>query len=271
MTVMTQEKLLQYLESYGYQVSLDAKGRYLQGILQLVGGLENVEFLREPYFIKLFNNAQLRKGKAFTIKQLQQIANPSQQIEQFYAIMQTLIAKELFFRGYMLQCPACDLETWYSLENTQEFVTCQGCRTAFQMPLKIDFAFRPNLLFLQGLVNGALTVLLTVHYFKNQCEDFLWESNLILKKDGQHIEVDLIASCDGKVIIAECKDNFKITSEHLTLLQNQLQNMQTFLSTIPDTCFHFSTLYAKEFPESLRTFLDVNQIQILTRKHLLLF
>jgi hypothetical protein len=121
--------LLELLEDAGYKVNLTAKSRYMKGLVPLLGGQFTLNILKHPDILRLFSNAQIRKGQAYSLKQLAQIANPQHEMERFIGQMKTLSASNTFIRGYRLQCPTCDLDTWYALDDVAEMVICEGCRT----------------------------------------------------------------------------------------------------------------------------------------------
>lgn len=187
------------------QMASDSKGRYIHGMVKLIGGLSEMSFFHSPYMITLFSNAQLRKGTAFTIKQLHQIANPAEHSVLFHKQMQQLVAKRVFLRGYRLQCATCDLDMWYVLSAVDDGVCCQGCGASIALALDLTFAYRLNELFAQGFKSGALTVLLTALHYYELCDALDWQAGV--EKNG--VDIDLLIQCDGKSYVVECKDNLE--------------------------------------------------------------
>lgn len=259
----------QHLQSAGYQVTSNAKGRYIQGLIRLMDDLPTMDFLRDDYMIRMLSNAQLRKEKAFTYKQLQQLAIPEQHIDRFYNQMQTLTAKGMFLRGYNLQCPVCDLDTWYSLTAISEIVTCQGCRFDFQMPLTLPFAYRPNRLLVEALKSGAMTILLTALWLYDQDDSMQWQTESIVQQGKMTTDIDIAVQIHGEIWLIECKDNFKSTDKALSDLITQLQTGHQIAQDVGASRYLFSTLYAKSLPEPLTKFLVDHEIDSLTRAELL--
>ncbi len=229
---------INHLQTAGYQVSRDAKANYYQGMLRLTGGLDGLQFLRQEAILRLLLNAQIRKGSAYTFAELKAIALPREQAESFARTFQELAGKQIFLRGYQLKCPVCDLALWYSLSDIDEYMRCQGCRSQFQLPLVLEFAYRLNQLFVMGVNQGALSVLLTALHLHGRFAAMVWDANLILKKKGEHFELDFIALCDGNLYLAECKDNFKDNNR----LQNQLLQGVQLAEEIGAHQFIFATL-----------------------------
>lgn len=254
--------MIDRLQRAGYQVSRDAKGSYYQGMLKLAGDLAGMAFLRHEPILRLLTNAQVRKGIAYTFGEMKAIALPRQDTEKFARLMQDLAGRQLFIRGYVLQCPVCSLELWYPLSDINEQMRCQGCRSWFQLPLELNFAYRLNHLFAVGVNQGALSVLLTALYLQRNSQAMVWDANYQLKKNGEKIELDLIAICDGMLVLAECKDNFK--SEEIT---GQLRNTLCLADDIGADRFIFATLKT-EIPPSIADVLE-NRGTLLQRAELL--
>ena len=261
--------LQQRLQSAGYKVSSNVKGRYTQGLIRLMGDLSAMDFLRDDYMVRLMSNAQLRKEKAFTYKQLQQIAEPENHIDRFYAQMQTLTAKGMFLRGYHLRCPVCDLATWYSLSDISEHVTCQGCRFAFQLPLTLPLAYRPNRLLAEALKSGAMTILLTALWLYGQDNTMRWQTESIVQNGKITTDIDIVAQVNDEIWVIECKDNFKTTASALGELIEQLRIGHKIAQDIGASRYLLATLYANTMPDRLRDFLANRQIDVLTRADLL--
>ena len=247
----------------------NAKGRYVNGLIRLMGDLSAMDFLRDEYMIQLLSNAQLRKGKAFTYKQLQALANPQNEIDRFHAQMQTLTARGMFLRGYSLQCPVCDLEAWYGLSEVGEHVTCQGCRFDFQMPLTLPFAYRPNRLLAEALKSGAMTILLTALWLYEQDSNLIWQTESVVHQGDLTTDIDILAQVNGELWMIECKDNFKTSDPALDDLLNQLRAGQQIAGDIGAGKSLFATLYARDLPDRLTNFLAEQNITLLTRDDLL--
>lgn len=202
---------LTQFEQAGYRVRHDEKkSRYYQRMIDLLGGLEQVRLFRHDYLLRLFSNAQFKKGRAYTVDELKTLAAPKNQTDAFFDNLTWLAGKSILLRGYNLRCPDCHLEHWYPLASTAEHVTCWGCGTIFQMPLQHPFAYRLNQHFIEGLNQGAAAVLLTALYLSEACQkSFNWQTGLLFERDGQTVDIDLIAECDDKLMFAECKNDLK--------------------------------------------------------------
>lgn len=258
--------LIEQLEQVGYAAELRPKSRYMKGLVPLLGGQYTLNLLQNEDIIRLFSNAQIRKGRAYSLKQLIQIANPNDETPRFIQQIATLAASSTFIRGYRLQCPTCDLDTWYALDTIAEQVTCEGCRIPFQLPLELDFAFRPNRLLMESLKSGALTVLLTLHHLQQDSPLLLWQSNLSVKGNDIDTDIDLLVQREDGLFMAECKD--KIDTKNLDALMAQLEVGKRIAEDIAAN-YCFATLDDNPIPETILDFLNQRNIVLIARKQLL--
>lgn len=230
------------LEAAGYTyLGQENKGRYCHGMVTLCTDLPAMRFLREEHLLRIFFNAKVRKGHAFTYSELKPMtgAKSAESASRLYAQLHWLAGRQILLRGYSLHCPVCDLDVWYDLASVGEFTTCQGCRSAIQLPLEAAFSFRLNQLFIEGMKQGAATVLLTaLRLYESSPAAFVWQSGVRAKKRGQETEIDLVALCGERLVVAECKDNF----EDDTALHDQLRRTTDVARDIGATEFIFASL-----------------------------
>lgn len=255
--------LLELLEDAGYKAQLSARSRYMKGLVPLLGGQFALNMLKHKDILRLFSNAQFRKGTSYNLKQLAQIANPQQDTPRFMKQMKTLASRSTLIRGYRLQCPTCDLDTWYALDDVAEMVTCEGCRTPFQLPLELDFAFRPNRLLIEALKSGALTVLLTLNRWLHDNPVTVWQSSIDISQENITTDIDLLVQREDGLYMAECKDNLDTDSQYLQDLEAQLAVGKRIANDIGAT-YVFATLYDVSLPHDLQQFLAKREIQVLT-------
>lgn len=260
--------LLDLLRQQGYQAELSAKSRYLKGLVPLLGGQFALDSLQHAPLRRLFSNAQIRKGQAYSLSQLTQIAQARHETDDFLANLHALIARQVFSRGYRLQCPTCDLDTWYPLDQIAEQVICAGCRLPFQLPLTLDFAFRPNRLLIEALKSGALTTLLTFNYWLHQSPVTIWQSNVLVQRGDLMSDIDLFVQCEQGLYMAECKDHLVHTADAQQRLARQLEVGKTIADHIGAT-YVFATLHPDPLPSALMQHLEQHNITLLTTSQLL--
>ena len=233
------------LESAGFTyLGQENKGRYCHGMVTLCGNLDALRFLREEHLLRIFFNAKVRKGHAFTYSELKPMTGTksAETANRLYEQARWLAGQQILLRGYSLHCPVCDLDVWYDLASVGEFTICQGCRSAMQLPLEAPFSFRLNQLFIEGMKQGAATVLLTALRLYETIPDpfgsFIWQSGARIKKRGLEAELDLIAICGNRLIVAECKDNF----DDNATLHDQLQRTSEVAQVLGADEFIFASL-----------------------------
>jgi hypothetical protein len=230
------------LAAAGYTyLGQENKGRYCHGMVTLCTDLAAMRFLREEHLLRVFFNAKVRKGHAFTYSELKPMTGTksAESANHLYEQARWLAGRQILLRGYSLHCPICDLDVWYDLASVGEFTTCQGCRSAMQLPLEAAFSFRLNQLFIEGMKQGAATVLLTaLRLYEASPDAFSWQAGVRAKKRGRETEIDLMALCGERLIVAECKDNF----EDDAALHDQLRRTSEVAQAIGAEDFIFASL-----------------------------
>jgi hypothetical protein len=170
----------------------------------------------------------------------------------------------VLLRGYNLCCPTCHLDTWYDLSAAGEHIVCQGCRATFQLPLELPFAYRLNHLFIQGLKNGALTVLLTALLLYDACPgEFVWGAGYSVTKDGHKADIDLVARCGGVLILAECKDRLPASEN-----DNQIRQLERSLAVAREVSvqrFVLATLQ-ETIPDTIADFMQATPGTLIARQ-----
>jgi len=225
------------VHSRGYECRITDKCRYARGIIGLLGQYKDADILRETGLRDLLcamrggeaytfsdmkltiprqevrNERAMRGGEAYTFSEMKQFLKPGadasqqQRIEQLVA---DLTLKGVFLRGYNIRCPACDLRRWYSIHDVAETMNCAGCLTRLQPPIEAAFHYKLNELLVRGVDQGVIPVLMTVLVLSAfGDESFLFLPGVEIEKDGTRIDIDLLAACNGNLILAECKDLHK--------------------------------------------------------------
>jgi hypothetical protein len=213
--IPTDKKVIETVcENFGYEVS-KGNSAYYDGMINLLGGLKNADFLHNPNILELFSHPDVIKEEALTILDMYRrlkISKNKNEKEEFHNWIQILASKEILLRGYNLKCPVCGLNTWYELDRVHEHIVCDGCRMEFQLPIRLEFAYRLNRLFLDRNNQGTITVLLTLLVlYETALDGLIWQADVNLEKidnRDEKIEIDIIAMCDGYLIVVECKNSF---------------------------------------------------------------
>lgn len=200
-----EELFVSLLERKGYRSSTTDKCRYITGISNLLGGYPEADILRDGGVLQLLE-CMCRSG-AHTADQMKQVLKPGQSATDVSELAQDLARDGVFLRGYTIQCPACDLTQWYPVLALSETMACAGCLSTIQPPPEAPFSYKLNELMVRGIQQGAIPVLLTILALSTLARrSFLHTPGIEVRRGGIRTDIDLLASCDGELLMAECKD-----------------------------------------------------------------
>ncbi len=258
--------LLNIIRMAGYKADVSLKSHQLRGIAHLLGEMDLWHPVRDEGMVRILSNASVRKGQAYTTKQFYQMCQPC---NEFYQHLSALVEKRFFMRGYNLVCPHCAMNLWYRVSDVSGVTTCQGCYRTFPLYLDAEFAYQPNPLVIEGLKNGALTILLTLFWLHQNHEQVVeWETNVDINKSGQQTDIDLFVNVDGKLMLWECKDNFKTDNASRAKRIAQLKQQQTIAESLHAE-FGFASLAEEDSIEKILKTVS-EPIKLLKRDDLLM-
>lgn len=262
------DTLEQRFAQAGYRINPSEKSHYARGLVRLLGNA--AEALALPSIVRLLSNAQVRKGRAYTYNEMQQLAQPQTQVDAFRDALEQLLESGAFAAGYRVACHFCSLVTWHQLAGWHGPLSCAGCQTLLQLPLTANLAFQPNPLLCEGLKSGLLSVLLLQRYLQKQIDDeqiAFWHCYILQGQDSA-TDLDLIMQMSsGQVLLAECKDNYSVSSQSLLALERQLNTLQQVGKAI-GASIYFATLREEPPPEKLQHYLLQHHIHMLAAENL---
>ncbi|MGB1288568.1 MAG: hypothetical protein ACPG7F_18680 [Aggregatilineales bacterium] len=267
---MTKANFREQLRAAGYHVTVDIKAKYLDGMLStLPHSSELIHVFRQETLIRLFSNAQLRKGRAYTFSQLQQIALPGEHDRLFQAYITDLLKRRIFHRVYVLPCDLCGIENYVKPSSLTEDMRCDNCRAFLNIPLDLAFSYHLSTLFQTGLKNGLLTVILALVYLmKNNADNLQFESHLLIKKQKQSGDIDLIVKYADTLYMIECKDNLNTRQTTLAGLETQLALFKDVADALNATPV-FATLYDGDWLPDVTKMLEKYDIALWSREMLI--
>lgn len=197
----------QRLGEAGYSLSLTDKSRYLYHMTDRLVSCGGWHALQTPYMTRIWLSAGVRKGKAYTLSELRQIAQPRQDEAAFMDAMMALVNGSVFKRCVRLKCEHCALEQTHPPRDLNDPITCAGCLNPMFLPLEAPFAYTPNPLFCTGMSNGLLTLMRVLWRFEQNDPQGVWVSGVLIQKgDGPEIEVDLLYLSGDTLHLVEAKD-----------------------------------------------------------------
>lgn len=195
------------LSNKGYHSHTTDKCRYTRGIIRLLG-YKDAEILREAGLRDLL--CAMQGGRVYTPSEMKQFLKPGGKVSQHQRVgelVADLALKGVFLRGYNIRCPACDLRRWYSVHDVAESMECAGCLARLQPPIEAPFQYKLNELMVRGIEQGIIPLMLTILTFSALGdESFLFLPGIEVKRDNDEVDIDLLAACNGNLVLAECKD-----------------------------------------------------------------
>lgn len=212
-----EELFLFLLEKYGCRPFISEKTKYIRGIINLAGELEFLAFLQDKNkrtlfeeLIRVFENKQI----GFEFTNIHGILKSGKDHNATRKFIGELSSRRILLRGYNLECPHCGMKQWYSIKEIEETVSCRGCFLDFQIHPEAVFSYRLNELFTRGIEKaGAIPVILTLQFLSNLSRDsFIFFPGMTAKQQ-KVADLDIMALCDRKLLVAECKDLRQGSSE----------------------------------------------------------
>jgi hypothetical protein len=249
------------LQQAGYALSQEKAGKQISVVMQ--DSYHFSEVVQDEMLIRLLSNAQIRKGKSYSYRELLQMAHVKDKERSFP--YPRVFFDIIFNRGYEVECIHCAFSHWYSFDAAKRDLLCIGCTHGLMFPPDLSFAFRLNPLWGEVAKNGGLSVMLTFYRFaKGKPAGRNWgKAGVLAKRNGQQIEIDLIGGQKGNVeAIVECKDAIPSVEK----LLEQLAKLNRLAREISVDCY-FATL-AETIPPEIMTFCEQNNVRVLTRAEL---
>jgi hypothetical protein len=241
------------------ETNITDKCRYTRRIIDLFGGLNESKILKSVNWRELFINIRknpfncnviwkdIKPAKGTTTKD-----EKDKSFTQYNKQLLELARKNILLRGYKLICPSCGYTHWYSIEDIHEVMHCIGCMAKIQPPIDGVFAYQLNALVSRGIEQGVFPVILTILYLREICEAGFHYLPGVEVKDGEVTQdLDLIASCDRHLVVAECKSIEDCTMKTIEDVKVQLEKTAEMAFKIgAQICFLTTLLDEKDSKSS---------------------
>ncbi|MGB3532248.1 MAG: hypothetical protein WBA13_01885 [Microcoleaceae cyanobacterium] len=248
--------IIHQLKEIGLETKLNQNTLYVQGLVKRLNGIEKVvhlinnggaDIIRALYCKT--DNSRIDQNQIFDFLKEERNMNPEEarKIKKIIkSKLQPLLSSNLIYRGFILQCPNCNLKNWLNLNELQEFVECKGCAESFQIPIgknsqedRLSFAYKLNELAHQLIQQeGGLAVLQTASSLRrvlSPTTGYMKFGGNIFKVGSKKIfaEVDIFYLTEEGLIISECKGIFgkkdqKELEEKVTRIQESLERNINF-------------------------------------------
>ena len=124
------------------------------------------------------------------------------------ALLEHWVSHRILRREWQIgPCASCQ----GTFPETQLTITrpyrCPGCGSVIAVPRKARVAYSPHPMLKIALDQGLRPVALTGRFLRNLSHrGFLWLPGLKYVHSGLSGDLDIVASCDGHIVFAECKN-----------------------------------------------------------------
>ncbi|MBL1140406.1 MAG: hypothetical protein HND53_00045 [Proteobacteria bacterium] len=240
-----------WFKEKGWEVDISPSGKVAKQMIKQLGGLWGVVHLKEEKLIKLLqelsNNGFINeydfKGR------ISQITNSDEVWISRDEYIKRLLEKEIFQLGVELKCPICTQRSWYSLNDMNSEVRCNGCLSDYKVQ-SLDlsdkkWAYKSFGTFgLPKQAYGAFGVLLALQFLvKDNHERATALLSFVAKKNNKEIEADLCLVTEKEfrdnstqdLLFCECKTYNKFEKK-------DVDRMRVLAKEFPGAVLVFSTL-----------------------------
>jgi ribosomal protein S27E len=105
------------------------------------------------------------------------------------------------------KCPACRRQTWVGSIDLSAPVICRDCGRPIPIGGSVEVGYRLEPIVGAALDDGLVPVALTGEFLRNLThQGFQWVPGFRFAKAGKEQDIDIVALCDGHLVMAECKE-----------------------------------------------------------------
>lgn len=221
------EKILVTLaRALGYECRPSDKGIYASEALTKWGGLPEIaSFLRNgakrSLLDRYLDSSRSKSGDGVFLKDdrrryLDLSALKNHVGNQAADLVDELISKQIFYRGYIFGCGYCRNAAWFSISEISEKFKCRRCgreqvyaRANWKMPDEPAWFYKLDELVYQGYRQGMAVTLLALDHLRSETSDnFSFTTDREFWKPAESkpdAEVDFSCVMDGVLTIGEAK------------------------------------------------------------------
>ena len=167
-------------------------------------------------------------------------------------------------------CPACMASFWERALNISKPVNCPGCGSRLRLPSQVPIGYSLHRLVGHAIRQGMIPVVLAGRFLSNLThKGFLWLPGTKLIWGENAGDLDVLACCDGHLIVGECK-SLSDTSPRSKTWDDLLKQFAETLK-VGRACrasFAFLAVMAEKYP--LEFVKEVEQLTVPTMQVLML-
>lgn len=103
-------------------------------------------------------------------------------------------------------CPACMGSYWETDLDISMPVACPGCGSRLSLPSQVPIGYSLHRLVAHAIRQGIVPVVLAGRFLWNLTKNgFFWLPGVKYKWNNTDSDLDILACCDGHIVVAECK------------------------------------------------------------------
>jgi len=270
----------------GFNASVSSGGLIARQLLAQLGGVQGGRVFKIPGTRRLLKThgptSSFRKGAALQLIGCKDEDNPDARFsdhKDLYLeprehgvsltpahVFAYLVGKRLFRIGSDLNCPPCQLPSWFPVDDLRQRVNCQMCGESFDATNQLigsEWAYRRSgVLGAERNAQGAVPVVLTLQQLDTNLSLGLQRRSYSVSLDLAPTRGQLSSSCEVDfawlmprrypertiVIIGECKDRGQSLArggDGGTINANDIANLRAVADSFPRERFEVYILLAK--------------------------
>jgi len=243
------------LSQAGYKSRLSDKCQYIRSATDILNKATQLDKLQRKGFRNLFYS--MADSTPLTQDQIKTLVKPGKDSKELDDFLMSMLASSGLFRGVTYRCPSCGLASWHQVASLEEIMTCPGCTRTFQPPLEFFYSFKMSTLLDTTVKQGGIPVILTEGVLRSLARKTFYIVPGVIAKDstGAEVDIDILASCDGHVVCAECKTlDKKPKSSSITEIVRQLERDYDVAARLDADVFAISLL-SNDVPNKIWSFI----------------
>jgi hypothetical protein len=240
-----------YFDSLGFDLKPTASENTFNRLIELVGGPSEIKSIRSEFTYELLLKMTPLRSKKIakeiakelkneritdqveeiitkilkspvisspiikTVEQIESSLNlKDHEKEIFPKILESLVHKKFIQRGKYFECPNCQNDLWYQLDQIEKEIKCYSCSTNINLPVFVESrelkdSYKLNEMVANAVDQGIVPILFFLGYFHDlDIQIYNYLANVEIYEKGSNalkIEIDFVLNCLGRIGLFELK------------------------------------------------------------------